>query len=142
MCFRKKVTLEEDEAEKVIAKIGVDSKYWLYINGELVIRDGGLKRGEKKDSIYYDEVDLSQYFKPGENTIAILAWYWGGQSFSHISSGQAGMFFEAEAGSKLIITDDTWKVKKYDAFGQDVIKPNYRMIDYNIYYDTRMCNVD
>lgn len=142
MCFRKKVTLEEDEAEKVIAKIGVDSKYWLYINGELVIRDGGLKRGEKKDSIYYDEVDLSQYFKPGENTIAILAWYWGGQSFSHISSGQAGMFFEAEAGSKLIITDDTWKVKKYDAFGQDGIKPNYRMIEYNVYYDARMGNDD
>ncbi len=142
MCFRKKVTLDEEEAEKVIAKIGVDSKYWLYINGELVIRDGGLKRGEKKDSIYYDEVDLSAYFNPGENTIAILAWYWGGQSFSHISSGQAGMFFEAEAGNKLIITDDTWKVKKHDAYQQDGIKPNYRMIEYNVYYDARMGNDD
>lgn len=142
MCFRKKVTLDELEARKVIAKIGADSKYWLYINGELVIRDGQLKRGEQPDTIYYDEVDLTQYFHSGENTIAILAWYWGGQSFSHISSGQAGMFFEAFAGDKVITTDDTWKVKKHESYQQDGIKPNYRMIEYNVYYDARVGTED
>lgn len=142
MCFRKKVNLSSEEAEKVIAKIGVDSKYWLYVNGELIIRDGGLKRGEKPNSIYYDELDLSSYFHEGENTIAILAWYWGGQSFSHISSGQAGMFFEADAGDKKIITDNTWKVKKHESYCQDGIKPNYRMIEYNVYYDARVGTED
>ena len=45
--------------KNVIAKIAVDSKYWLYINDEAVIREGGVKRGEKPDSIYYDEIDRS-----------------------------------------------------------------------------------
>lgn len=46
--FRKNFTIDENEEIKdVLAKIVVDSKYWLCINDELVIRDGSVKRGEK-----------------------------------------------------------------------------------------------
>jgi hypothetical protein len=27
-----------------MTKIAVDSKYWLWVNGQLVVREGGLKR--------------------------------------------------------------------------------------------------
>ena len=68
MCFRKKVNLTQSQIKDVTAQIAVDSKYWLYINGEMVIREGGLKRGETMHSIYYDEVDITHYLKEGENT--------------------------------------------------------------------------
>lgn len=29
-------------------KIAVDSKYWLYVNGELAVFEGGIKRGPTK----------------------------------------------------------------------------------------------
>lgn len=63
MCFRKTFSIDENDIHDAVAQIAVDSKYWLYINGEMVIREGELKRGEMPDSIYYDEVDLSRVFK-------------------------------------------------------------------------------
>ena len=47
-CFRKIINIDsEEDIENIKAKIAVDSKYWLYINGEIVLKEGGLKRGEK-----------------------------------------------------------------------------------------------
>ena len=45
MCLRKTVSLSEEESAAVTAHISVDSKYWLYINGEPVVLEGGVKRG-------------------------------------------------------------------------------------------------
>ena len=40
-CFRKTFTIENaDDIESILAKIAVDSRYWLYIKDELVIREG------------------------------------------------------------------------------------------------------
>ena len=44
LCFRKTIELPSVPGE-MIANIAVDSKYWLWINGELVVFEGGLKRG-------------------------------------------------------------------------------------------------
>ena len=33
-----------------ILRICADSKYWLYVNGELIVREGGLKRGPVPDA--------------------------------------------------------------------------------------------
>ena len=92
--FRKNFTIDENEEIKdVLAKIVVDSKYWLYINDELVIRDGAVKRGEKPLSTYYDEVDITEYLKHGENNISILVWYFGRTGFSHIDSTHGALLF-------------------------------------------------
>ena len=74
--LRKTIDLEE-APNQAIAKISVDSKYWLWINGTLVIREGMIKRGPNPNDTYYDEVDLNGYFKKGKNVIAVLAWYFG-----------------------------------------------------------------
>lgn len=142
MCFRKKFNVSKKDINNVKAQIAVDSKYWLYINGELVIREGGLKRGETKDSIYYDEVDITDYLVKGENTIAILAWYWGGESYSHNSSGQAGMMFQAKIGNNYLIANETWKVYKAKAYLQDELRPNNRLIEYNVLYDASLADED
>lgn len=136
-CFRKKFNIESEDFGKVKAQIAVDSKYWLYINGEMVIREGGEKRGQKPASIYYDNIDITKYLKQGENTIAILTWYWGDSGYSYIPSGRGGLLFQAKIDNQYIITDETWKVSHADGFEQDPNIPNYRLVEYNIYYDAR-----
>ncbi|VGO13612.1 hypothetical protein PDESU_02169 [Pontiella desulfatans] len=88
-CFRNVVALDE-APRKAMARIAVDSKYWLWINGEQVVFEGQLKRGPTPDDTYYDEVDLAPYLKKGDNTIALLVWYFGKDGFSHKSSGTPG----------------------------------------------------
>ena len=41
------------------ARIACDTKYWIWINGKLVVFEGGLKRGPKPRETYYDVVDLA-----------------------------------------------------------------------------------
>ena len=59
MNFRKEVTLDK-VPDSVIAKIAVESRYWLYINGEMVVFEGGLKRGPNREDSYYDKVDITK----------------------------------------------------------------------------------
>lgn len=134
--FRKNVNIEnKEDIENVIARIAVDSRYWLYINEQLVIREGGVKRGEKPDSIYYDEIDITKYLQEGDNTIAVLAWYFGISSFSHISSDQGAFLFQAKIGDELIISDETWKATKNPAYLKDRRPNNQRLSETSIYYN-------
>lgn len=134
--FRKTINIDSRrDAKHVTAKIAVDSKYLLYVNGELVLRDGGLKRGQKPSSIYYDEVPLDGYLKKGENTIAILVWYFGKTSYSHISSTNGALLFQAQIGEQTIISDSSWKVVKNPAYKKFTPIINPRLSEENIYYD-------
>ena len=76
MCFRKTAMLS-DVPETLSAYISADSKYWLYINGETAVFEGGAKRGPTANGSYFDTVDIAPYLKPGKNIIAALVWYWG-----------------------------------------------------------------
>ncbi|MDR0541479.1 MAG: glycoside hydrolase, partial [Dysgonamonadaceae bacterium] len=62
IAYRKDVSVEKVPAA-VIARIAVDSKYWLWINGEMVIFEGGLKRGPNPRDTYYDELDIAPFLK-------------------------------------------------------------------------------
>ena len=138
MCFNKKVQLEK-LPEELIADISADSKYWLYINGEMVVFEGSVKRGPDKNSGYYDSIDIAPYLKKGENSICALVWFWGEQkNYSYSSSGQGGFIFEAKSDDIAIITDDSWKVKKNEAYiDSKLYQPNYRLPEYSVYYDAR-----
>ena len=135
--FIKKFTVEE-VPETAYACIAVDSKYRLYINGVLAVPEGGLKRGPSKNGTYYDEVEISGYLKKGENTLAILAEYFGKSGFSHISSGMGGLLFEADINGEIVSSDSSWRVKKNPAYmkaDEFDIPPNFRLSEPNIYYD-------
>ncbi|MBR5245937.1 MAG: alpha-L-rhamnosidase N-terminal domain-containing protein [Clostridia bacterium] len=138
MCFNKTVTLDEIPQE-LIADISADSKYWLYINGETVVFEGSVKRGPDKNSGYYDSVDIAPYLKEGENSICALVWFWGDQkNYSYNSSGQGGFIFEAISDDITILSDNSWKVKKHNAYiNSPLYQPNYRLPEYSIYYDAR-----
>jgi alpha-L-rhamnosidase len=144
LCWRNSFDLTEKPTAKIVANIAVDSKYWLYINGQMVVFEGQLKRGPTPDDTYFDVVEIGKYLKKGKNTIALLHWYWGKNGFSHKSSGKAGLLFEIapqlDASFKLASSSQTWKVTHHPSFLRDSPKPhpNYRLSEYNIHFDSNL----
>ena len=141
MCLNKKVTLDK-LPKKLVADISADSKYWLYISGEAVVFEGGVKRGPNENGSYYDSIDIAPYLRKGENSICALVWYWDDEtSYSYNSSGQGGFLFEAIGEGITIISDKSWRVKRSSAYVDSALyPPNYRLPEYSIYFDAREDN--
>ncbi|WKN45603.1 alpha-L-rhamnosidase C-terminal domain-containing protein [Tunicatimonas pelagia] len=138
ICFRKEISIDQLPDSSVTAKIAVDSKYWLWINGKMVVREGGLKRGPTPQDTYYDEVGISENLREGQNVVAVLVHYFGKDGFSHKSSGQAGLLLDVQAEGIEILTDSTWKAWVHPAFGNTVPPhPNFRLPESNIQFDAR-----
>lgn len=157
MSFRKDVHLDS-VPEKVTARIAADTKYWLYINGELAVFEGQLKRGAAlldKDiylkgttgqpdlnhmltqvATYYDEVDLTPYLKEGNNSIVALVWYFGNEGHSHVGSGKGGFLFESQMGDNLVLSDSSWKVSRHKGYQPSGGIGGYAQ-EYHINYDAR-----
>ncbi|WP_016954226.1 alpha-L-rhamnosidase N-terminal domain-containing protein, partial [Catenovulum agarivorans] len=150
--FRKQVNLTETSANSM-AYISADTKYWLWINGELVVFEGSYTGGPSPvkpsprvdfypiaSNKYYDQVDISKYLKKGKNTIAALAWYYGdnGQKGTYISSNTGGFIFQAQVGDSTIVSDDSWKAIDHPAYDKKVLKKNpYRVAAWSVKYDAR-----
>lgn len=130
--YRKEFKVSECP-DRLVARISADSKYWMWINGELAVFEGGLKRGPFPNGTYYDKVDIAPFLKEGDNTIAILLWHFGKQGFSHNSSGQAALIFEAVSPGLEILSDQSWVCALNPAYGStDAPHPNYRLPESNI----------
>jgi len=110
ICFRKTFQIEKTEKSAPFC-LAVDSKYWLWVNGEPVVFEGGLKRGPNPDDTYYDRVDIAPYLKKGKNVIAVLVWYWGKDGYCHKNSGKPGLLAKLELSGKQLVSDAEWKVK-------------------------------
>ena len=135
--YRKEFKVSECP-DRLVARISADSKYWMWINGELAVFEGGLKRGPFPNGTYYDKVDIAPFLKEGDNTIAILLWHFGKQAFSHNSSGQAALIFEAVSPGLEILSDQSWVCALNPAYGStDAPHPNYRLPESNIRFDAR-----
>jgi len=138
IAFRKDFNVNKVPPE-AIAQIAADSKYWLWINGELAVFEGALKRGPNPKDTYYDEVDLAPYLKKGENKIAILLWYFGKEGFSHKSSGKAGLIFNLNQNGISLSSDNSWLCKIHPAFGNTGEPfPNFRLPESNIHFDANL----
>lgn len=134
-CLRKDLILEK-LPKKALAKIAIDSKYWLWVNGKMVVFEGGLKRGPNPKDTYYDEVDITAYLTKGANNISVLGWYFGKDGFSHINSGTFGFLFECVTPEITILSDSTWKAKQYEAYQTcPEPLPNYRLPESSIKFD-------
>jgi hypothetical protein len=136
-CFRRTFSLPA-RASSAVARIAVDSKYWLWVNGRLAVFEGGLKRGPNPHDTYFDKIELAPWLHAGENQIAVLAWYWGRDGYSHKSSGRPGFLFELRAGPTELVSDASWKSIRHPAFGETGDpRPNYRLPEFNVHYDAR-----
>lgn len=127
--------------ENAIAKIATDTKYWLWINGEMVLFEGGLARGPAPGDGYYDELDLRPFLRSGENTIAILVWYWGKTAKTHEDSGKGGLLFSADLGEFTLTSDQSWKLKvhpAYDPASEGLHRSANRPNAMDVKYDARL----
>lgn len=138
LAYRKTITIA-DVPNALTAHIAADSKYWLWINGRMVVFEGGLKRGPSPYDTYYDSVEIAPYLVSGENTIAVLVWHFGKNGFSHVNSGLAALLFEATAPGLEILSDKSWNCTVYDAYqNTEAPFPNYRLSESNIRFDARL----
>jgi hypothetical protein len=125
------------------AKIAVDSKYWLWINGELIIREGGVKRGPTPSDTYYDIVDIAPFLKNGKNQIGVLVWYFGKDGFSHNSSGKGALLFDCQTEYFNILSDASWRGSIMHSYQTcDAPLPNFRLSESSILYDAQKEVVD
>ncbi|WP_321436964.1 alpha-L-rhamnosidase C-terminal domain-containing protein [uncultured Bacteroides sp.] len=137
LCFRKTFNLKE-VPKQLMASIAADTKYWLWINGQQVVFEGGLKRGPAPGDSYYDKIDIAPYLNKDENTIAILVWHFGKNGFTHQNSGTCGLLFSAQSPEISIVSDRNWQSKVYDAYtNTDSPFPNFRLPESNIRFDAR-----
>ncbi len=127
--------------DKVNARIACDSKYWLWVNGEMVVFEGQLKRGPTPNDTYYDEIDIAPFLKTGNNTIAVLLWHFGKNGFSHKNSGQAGLVFDCAAID--LFSDARWRVRLDEGFEHSHAPyPNFRLPESNIRFDAQKSNFE
>jgi alpha-L-rhamnosidase len=136
-CCRTTLSVES-APEEFPTRIACDSKYWLWVNGEQVVLEGGLKRGPTPTGTYYDQIDLAPFLKKGDNTIAVLLWHFGKHGFSHNDSGKVGLLVDGTTDGLSLRTDATWRMRRHPAFedANDPM-PNYRLPEGNIRYDAR-----
>lgn len=137
LCFQKVYALKS-VPQNAFTRIAADSKYWLWINGKLVVLEGAVKRGPTPQDTYYDRVDIAPYLKSGKNLISILVWYYGKKGFSYNSSGSAALFFDCQVKDSPLVSDSSWKARLHPAFytpGQP--EPNFRLSESNIGFDAR-----
>jgi hypothetical protein len=139
LCYRKTFSLPSQPASAV-ARIATDSKYWLWVNGQLTVREGELKRAPNPTDTWYDQIDLAPLLQPGSNTLAVLQWYFGKSGFSHTNSGTAGFLFEMDADGTLVRSDTTWRLVTNTAFqlATTVPQPNFRLSESSLRYDARL----
>ena len=144
--FRKTFSVPpRSDNETFVARIACDSKYWLWVNGTLVVREGQLKRPSSQKT-YYDRVDLTSHLKPDEPaTIAILLCHFGKTGLSHHDSGYPALRFQLDAVEKdkprqtLLVSDKTWRVLRHRAYSTAPIRnPHQNLPESNLRYDARL----
>ncbi len=142
VAFRRSFTLGSAPS-KAVTQIAADSKYWLWVNGTLVVFEGQLKRGPNRTDTYYDEIDLAPYLTSGTNTVALLVWYFGKQGFSHSSSGKGGLLFQSDittgSTTSRLVSDTSWKHTVHPCYSNNTsgTQANFRLPESNVYYDAR-----
>jgi alpha-L-rhamnosidase len=136
ICFRKTFDISGNTAGNSL-RIAADSKYWLYVNGELEVYEGQLKRGPNPKDTYIDYVQL-KHLHSGRNTVAVLVWYYGKHGFSHRNSKTGGLYFDLTVGKQHYQSDATWRYTIHPAFYKPAGRePNYRLPESNIGFDAR-----
>ena len=77
--------------------VGCETRYWLFVNGELVVLEGGLFRESRTGCGYYDTVDLASYLRTGHNEIAVHVWYYGNGGRNNHYCEKPGLILACEA---------------------------------------------
>lgn len=118
-------------------RLTVESKYWLWINGQLVVYEGQLKNGPAPHSAYFDELAIEKYLLPGKNVIALLTVYFGKNGYGFFDGGTAGLILDADFGTAgTLESDETWVAISNPAYHESMPQKDrsYRLAEPDINY--------
>jgi hypothetical protein len=146
--YRADVTLKSS-CKNVSVALAVDTKYWLFINGKMVVWEGGLKRGPEPGAGYFDSLDLSTAgWTEGQNAVAILALYLGRRTVppsqpwwnnEHSDSGVHALLFAGDMCGTPLVSDASWRAVPHPAYSNDFmsdLRPNFRASEPDIVFDS------
>ncbi len=135
--FTKEIDWDRSEPSAHI-RIAGDTKFWLWVNEKLILREGGLKWGPSRDSYYIDTISLDNYLSEGKNKISIALWHFGKDGFAHKNSGIAALKIDSDHFD--FVTNESWEVGKIECFTDqhEGPKPNWRLAESNIVFDARI----
>ncbi len=130
-------TIEIDEVPELVeAYIACDTKFWLWINGDLAVFEGCVFR-ESTEGGYAEKVDITSYLKKGKNTLAFLVQFYGNGGRNNTDSGEAGFIFSCDALE--LYSDESFLVATHPGFvktGEPY--PAYLFGGYNIGFDAHL----
>lgn len=112
--FRKTFTVQNGDG-KVLIHITADDYYKLYINGRFVSQ--GPAPGFPFH-YYYNTLDLTDFVRPGQNTLAVHTYYQGLINRVWVSGDDRhGLLFDLLQGENaLAVSDDSVKCRLHDGF--------------------------
>ena len=149
-CFRKTLDIDNVPSSEVYADIAVDSKYWLWVNGQQVIFEGGLagspsqagkwdrKSKTTPSNTWFERVNIQPYLKKGKNVISVLTWYWGRETHkgTYIKK-RGGFLFSSEINGQNISSDSSWKVSRHVSYDTTGCTASKAIVSFKIKYDAR-----
>ena len=113
--FRKKFTLES--ASDAVMKITADDYYKLYINGKFVTMGPA---ASYPHCYNYNEIDVSEYVRKGENTVAVHTYYQGLINRVWVSADRRAMLWCELTldGKQALVSDTSWKCHAHTGYTQ------------------------
>ncbi len=111
--FRKKFYI--DDYTTAVMKITADDYYKLYINGVFVTQ--GPASGYPS-SYYYNEIDVTDYLRSGENVIAVHTYYQGLINRVWVSGDNRQMMWMELSvdGEDILISDESWLCRNHSGY--------------------------
>ena len=85
-----------------VCRLSCDGDYTLFLNGKFVASN---QYGDFEHYKIYDEIDITEYIKDGENQFSVLVWHFGEDSQRYIHA-KAGVIFEIEQSGKIILASN------------------------------------
>jgi hypothetical protein len=111
--FRKSFELEK-VPQNFVVHISADNRYRLFVNGTPVCF--GPARGDLMHW-HFESIDIAEYLKPGQNTIAAVVWNFAGlKPWAQISLRTAFILQGNSEAEEVVNTGATWKVTKNLAY--------------------------
>ena len=83
---------------KAYIRLSVCGEYTLYVNSKLAACN---QYADFEHYKVYDEIDITDFLKKGENTICFIVWYWGRSGMRHLTE-EPGLIFEIECDGDIV----------------------------------------
>lgn len=113
--FRRTFSFGQDRPPaRAICRVACETHYYLYVNGNAVVWNGGLNRSAH--TAYYDEFDIAKFLIKGDNVLVCYCQYFGNDGRDLVCAPHAGFIFECNDLG--IYSDKTFSVYDDMAFKQ------------------------